>query len=149
MGLWSRAVLTGCRYWARAAVMERQWPEVLPSGWRESLQPSLLLEAGDVGGISYFVRIESCFQKSREFIWPVFNTYLNVVPQLDLVSRESLVTFRRLPERQTLAKTSSEKMQLAEKWFPSSCESKAKKEGKNKWKCVYSPCSAKREHLPA
>jgi len=81
---------------------------------RESLRPSLLLEAGGTGGIQYSVRIESSFQKSREFIW----TYLNVVLQLDLVSGESLVTFRGLAERQTPAKESSEETQLEEKIIP-------------------------------
>ena len=113
-GLRSRAAPAGCRRWAPATVMEIQWPVVSLSDRRESLRPSLLLEAGGTGGIQYSVRIESSFQKSREFIW----TYLNVVLQLDLVSGESLVTFRGLAERQTPAKESSEETQLEEKIIP-------------------------------
>lgn len=80
----------------------------------------ILTTISSAGGRRYWWHLIFCadrsfFQKSRESIWPVFKTYLNMLSWLDLVSHEGLVTFRTLPEKQTTAKKSSEKMQLAEK----------------------------------
>lgn len=112
------------------------------------VQTKGILTVSSAGGRRYwwhliFCADRSCFQKSRDSVWCVFKNYLNMLLWLDLVSHEGLVTFRRLPEKQTTAKKSSGKIELLEKQFPSSCEMEAKKEGKKKLQCMYSPCTAK------